>query len=328
MKSATAAARATTWAIWASPTQPGPGREAIDHYTAGSGHRPGDRRPPGRRQPPGQSGHRLLLSGGGAEGHRPLHTGPGHRPGDRRPSGRRHPPGQSGQRLSLSGASASRAIDYYTQALVIAQEIGDRQGEGNHLGNLGNAYRSLGRVRAGPSTTTSRLWSSPRRSVTVRAKAATWATWATPTPLGQFEQAIDYYHQALAIARRSATARAKAITWAIWATPIATLGQSSTAIDYHHRPWPSAGRSATVGRRQPPGQSGQRLWLSGGVRQGHRLSTPGLWSSRRISATVGAKVPPGQSGHSLSLSGGVQQGHRLLHPGLLHPGSGYRAGDR
>ena len=38
-----------------------------------------------------------------------------------------------------------KAIDYYEQALVISREIGDRQGEGNHLGNLGIAYLSLGK---------------------------------------------------------------------------------------------------------------------------------------------------------------------------------------
>ncbi|MCD4777934.1 MAG: tetratricopeptide repeat-containing protein, partial [Desulfobacterales bacterium] len=31
-------------------------------------------------------------------------------------------------------------------ALVIAKEIGDRRGEGNHLGNLGLAYSDLGQV--------------------------------------------------------------------------------------------------------------------------------------------------------------------------------------
>ncbi len=39
-----------------------------------------------------------------------------------------------------------KAIDFYEQALAISQEIGHRQGEGSHLGNLGNAYRALGQV--------------------------------------------------------------------------------------------------------------------------------------------------------------------------------------
>jgi len=30
---------------------------------------------------------------------------------------------------------------------VISREIGDRRGEGNHLGNLGSAYAALGEVK-------------------------------------------------------------------------------------------------------------------------------------------------------------------------------------
>jgi len=39
-----------------------------------------------------------------------------------------------------------KAIELYEQRLVIAREIGDRRGEGNALGNLGNAYAALGDV--------------------------------------------------------------------------------------------------------------------------------------------------------------------------------------
>jgi tetratricopeptide (TPR) repeat protein len=39
-----------------------------------------------------------------------------------------------------------RAVRYYERALRIAREIGDRRGEGSHLGNLGNAWRCLGEL--------------------------------------------------------------------------------------------------------------------------------------------------------------------------------------
>ncbi len=42
---------------------------------------------------------------------------------------------------------ARKAIEYYEQQLTIAREIGDRRGEGNALGNLGNAYADLGDSR-------------------------------------------------------------------------------------------------------------------------------------------------------------------------------------
>jgi tetratricopeptide (TPR) repeat protein len=38
-------------------------------------------------------------------------------------------------------------IEYYEQHLVVAREIGDRRGEGNALGNLGNAHAALGDAR-------------------------------------------------------------------------------------------------------------------------------------------------------------------------------------
>ena len=52
------------------------------------------------------------------------------------------------------------AIEYYEQALTISCEIGDRQGEGSHIGNLGGAYANLGEVREADRVTTSRLWPS------------------------------------------------------------------------------------------------------------------------------------------------------------------------
>lgn len=56
---------------------------------------------------------------------------------------------------------ARRAVEYHEQALAIAQEIGDRREEGADLGSLGSAYRALGEV----------------------------------------QRAVEYYEQALAIAR-------------------------------------------------------------------------------------------------------------------------------
>jgi tetratricopeptide (TPR) repeat protein len=42
---------------------------------------------------------------------------------------------------------ARKAIEFYEQYLSIAREIGDRRGEGNALGNLGNAYADFGDAR-------------------------------------------------------------------------------------------------------------------------------------------------------------------------------------
>jgi tetratricopeptide (TPR) repeat protein len=38
----------------------------------------------------------------------------------------------------------ARAIEYHTQDLEIAKEVGDRAGEGRAYGNIGNVYQSQG----------------------------------------------------------------------------------------------------------------------------------------------------------------------------------------
>ena len=64
-----------------------------------------------------------------------------------------------------------KAIEYYQQALAIARDIGDRQGEGIYLGNLGNVFADL----------------------------------------GDEGQAIEYYQQALTIARETEDRRSECI---------------------------------------------------------------------------------------------------------------------
>ena len=44
--------------------------------------------------------------------------------------------------FSLGGYA--KAIEYHTQCLAIAKQVGDRAGEGGTYGNLGNPYRSQG----------------------------------------------------------------------------------------------------------------------------------------------------------------------------------------
>ncbi len=42
--------------------------------------------------------------------------------------------------------AVDKAIDHYQQALVIVRQISDRNGEGAHMSNLGNAYFKLGQL--------------------------------------------------------------------------------------------------------------------------------------------------------------------------------------
>jgi tetratricopeptide (TPR) repeat protein len=56
----------------------------------------------------------------------------------------------------------SRAIEYHTQHLAIAKEVGDRAGEGTAYGNLGSVYDSLVTF-SGRSSITRSAWRLPRR---------------------------------------------------------------------------------------------------------------------------------------------------------------------
>ena len=110
-----------------------------------------------------------------------------------------------------------QAIQHYQQALEIAREIGDRRGEGHDLGNLGIAYRTWARWSR-PSSTTSRRWRSPGRSATGAAKGPGLGNLGNAyRNLGQVEQAIQHYQQALEIAREIGDRRGEGplASWAI-----------------------------------------------------------------------------------------------------------------
>jgi tetratricopeptide (TPR) repeat protein len=49
--------------------------------------------------------------------------------------------------MSITLGDNDRAIEYHQAHLAIAQAMGDRRGEGQALGNLGNVYDSLGEYR-------------------------------------------------------------------------------------------------------------------------------------------------------------------------------------
>jgi tetratricopeptide (TPR) repeat protein len=94
-----------------------------------------------------------------------------------------------------------KAMEYYEQALAIAQEIGDRRGEQSGLGNMGNLCRELGRVQLAIDYYEQAL--AIAREAKARRSEETWLGnlgWAY-AELGEVQAAIEYYQQALAIAR-------------------------------------------------------------------------------------------------------------------------------
>jgi tetratricopeptide (TPR) repeat protein len=90
---------------------------------------------------------------------------------------------------------ARRAIGSYEQHLAITREVGDRRGEGWALGNLGNAYWSLGEAR----------------------------------------RASGYYEQHLAIAREVGDRHGEGAALSNLGNAYEALGEARTAIGYHEQ---------------------------------------------------------------------------------------------
>jgi tetratricopeptide (TPR) repeat protein len=88
-----------------------------------------------------------------------------------------------------------KAIGYHEQGLAISREIGDRRGEGNHLGSLGNCYAELGEPR----------------------------------------KAIEHYEQALAISREIGDRRGEGNRLGNLGNCYAELGEPRKAIGYHEQ---------------------------------------------------------------------------------------------
>jgi hypothetical protein len=95
----------------------------------------------------------------------------------------------------------SKAIEYHTQRLAIAKEVGDRAGEGAAYGNLGCAYQSQKDFSQAIEYHTQRL--AIAKEVGDRAgEAAAYANLGCAyQSQGDFSQAIEYQAQCLAIAK-------------------------------------------------------------------------------------------------------------------------------
>ena len=158
-----------------------------------------------------------------------------HRARDWRPPGRGQRPRQPRPRLRPlgRGREGHRVL---RAGLVIAREIGDRQGEGSALGNLGTAYSAWARSRR-PSGTTSRRSSSRARLATARARAAPSATSASPTP------AWARSRRPSGTTSRRSSSRARLATAGARATPSATSAPPTPAWARSRRP------SGTTSRR-------------------------------------------------------------------------------
>ena len=126
-----------------------------------------------------------------------------------------------------------RAIEYYEQALEIAREIGDRRAEGVSLGNLGIAYADLGQVERAIEYHNQAMAIS-REIGNRRGEGADLGNLGLAyADRGQVERAIAYHTQALEIAREIGDRRAEGNHLGNLGLAYADLGQVERAIKYY-----------------------------------------------------------------------------------------------
>jgi len=125
-----------------------------------------------------------------------------------------------------------RAIEYHEQHLAIAREIGDRRGEGNALGNLGVAYHALGEPRRAIEYYEQALVID-REIGDRRGEGQDLGNLGNAyQSLGEYRRAIEYHEQALVIMRELADRRAEGQILGNLGNAYSSLGEYRRAIEY------------------------------------------------------------------------------------------------
>jgi CHAT domain-containing protein/Tfp pilus assembly protein PilF len=127
------------------------------------------------------------------------------------------------------------ALQSCQQALNIYQEIGNRQGEANSLGNLGNALNSLGQYQQAIEHYQQSL--AIEQEIGNRdGKASSLNNLGTIFySLGQYQKAIEHHQQCLAIMGEKGDHRGQAASLNNLGIAFHSLGQYQEAIKYHQQ---------------------------------------------------------------------------------------------
>ncbi|WP_199309098.1 MULTISPECIES: tetratricopeptide repeat protein [unclassified Limnothrix] len=128
-----------------------------------------------------------------------------------------------------------QAFNVYKQSLAIIREIGDQRGEANSLVGLGNAYYYLGQFQQAIDCYDQSL-AIAREIGDQRGEGNSLGSLGNAyDSLGQFQQAIDCYDQSLVIARKIGDRQGEAASLANIGNTYRALGQFQRAIDYQEQ---------------------------------------------------------------------------------------------
>ncbi len=142
------------------------------------------------------------------------------------------------KQLAIACAITGRyrdSISYLETALNTAREIGDRSGEGNVLGILGNAYADLGQPRKAIEFYEQALVIFRAISDRRGEGSALCNLGNAYADLGQPRKAIEFYEQALVIFRAISDRRGEGGALGNLGTAYAELGQPLKAISFYEQ---------------------------------------------------------------------------------------------
>jgi tetratricopeptide (TPR) repeat protein len=154
---------------------------------------------------------------------------------------------------------AQRAIDYHEQYLAIAREIGDRRGEGNARGGLGNAYYLLGETRHAIETFEQVLTIAREIGDRLSEGNALGNLGLAYANLGETRRAIEFYEQRLPIAREIGDRRGEGNALGNLGLAYADLGETRRAIEYYEQ---QLAITREIGHRLGEGNASWNLGLA------------------------------------------------------------------
>ncbi|MEW5859572.1 MAG: CHAT domain-containing protein [Cyanobacteriota bacterium] len=129
----------------------------------------------------------------------------------------------------------AKAIEYQQQHLAIAREIKDRFGEGNSLSNLGNAYHYLGDYVKAIEYHQQRLAIAKIIKDRLGEGGSLGNLGNAYDSLGDYAKAIDYYQQSLAIAREIKDRLGEGGSLGNLGNAYYSLGDYAKAIEYYQK---------------------------------------------------------------------------------------------
>eukprot|EP00912_Choanoflagellata_sp_UC4_P001219 UC4_evm1s762 len=135
--------------------------------------------------------------------------------------------------VALGRKSIHKAIQYYKTTLEMTARLNDKQGEGRAVGNLGNAYNSLGEYREAIKYHERRLkLAIEARDMAARARAC-GNLGNAHSAVGEFTEAERYYKNSLNIAKEQSNKAGEGQAYYCLGSTYMMLRNFEKAVEFH-----------------------------------------------------------------------------------------------